>query len=151
MAYVTPMPDSPQNKLRPPCTKCGKPLLLTRREPEKSGFELRVYYCASCGASDRAIAPLWAGGSSGPSLNMRQHLTEIAHGRRSFAAIDRMFLGEVRDRASHAQQRVRDVDSFLIVIDNATLPPTCSAATHALEILTASPPALWAGVIAAPS
>jgi hypothetical protein len=37
---------------------CGKPLLLTRREPEKSGFELRVYYCASCGASDRVVAAL---------------------------------------------------------------------------------------------
>src|SRR6266566_8782397 len=58
------MADSAQisNKLRPPCTKCGKPLLLTRREPEKPGFELRVCYCASCGASDRVIAPLFGRG-----------------------------------------------------------------------------------------
>ncbi len=66
---MTIMADSTRrsNKLRPPCTNCGKPLLLTRREPEKPGFELRVYYCASCGASDRVIAPLLGGGGSGPS------------------------------------------------------------------------------------
>src|SRR5258705_10384669 len=68
------MADSTQisNKLRPPCTKCGKPLLLTRSEPEKPGFELRVYYCASCGASDRVIAPLWAGAA--PDLRCSQSL-----------------------------------------------------------------------------
>jgi hypothetical protein len=42
--------------LRPPCSRCGKPLILTCIIPEKPGIELRVYYCASCGASDRVIA-----------------------------------------------------------------------------------------------
>jgi DNA-directed RNA polymerase subunit RPC12/RpoP len=55
------MADSTQNKLRPPCTNCSKPLLLTRLEPEKPGFELRVYYCAACGASDRVVTPLSTG------------------------------------------------------------------------------------------
>src|SRR5437879_13457389 len=66
------MADSAQisNKLRPPCTKCGKPLLLTRREPEKPGFARCVYYCASCGASDRAIATFWTGAA--PDLGSSQ-------------------------------------------------------------------------------
>jgi hypothetical protein len=36
------------NNLRPPCSRCGRPLILTRIEPEKSGFDLRTYYCAAC-------------------------------------------------------------------------------------------------------
>ena len=54
--------DSAQisNKLRPPCSRCGKPLLLSSIIPAKPGSELRVYYCASCGANDRVIAPLGA-------------------------------------------------------------------------------------------
>jgi hypothetical protein len=35
----------------------GKPLLLTLHQPASPGFELRIYYCASCAASDRVIAP----------------------------------------------------------------------------------------------
>lgn len=30
------------DKLRPPCSRCGKPLLLTRIEPQEPGFDLRV-------------------------------------------------------------------------------------------------------------
>jgi hypothetical protein len=45
------------SNLRPPCSKCEKPLILTRTEPEQPGFELRVYFCASCAASDRVVAP----------------------------------------------------------------------------------------------
>jgi hypothetical protein len=54
--------DSAQipNKLRPPCSRCGKPLLLSSIIPAKPGSELRVYYCASCGANDRVIAPVGA-------------------------------------------------------------------------------------------
>ena len=58
MMSVITVADSAQilNKLRPPCSRCGKPLILTCIIPEKPGIELRVYYCASCGASDRVIA-----------------------------------------------------------------------------------------------
>ena len=51
------MSDSTQKSanLRPPCSRCGKPLILTHVEPKQPGFELRVYYCASCGAGDRVI------------------------------------------------------------------------------------------------
>ena len=46
------------DNLRPPCSKCGRPLLLTRIEPEEPGFDLRIYYCASCGANETIIAPV---------------------------------------------------------------------------------------------
>ena len=36
------------NTLRPPCAKCGRPLVLTRIEPEKPGFDRRIYYCMHC-------------------------------------------------------------------------------------------------------
>jgi hypothetical protein len=35
------------DNLRPPCSKCGRPLILTRIEPEEPGFDLRTYYCAA--------------------------------------------------------------------------------------------------------
>jgi hypothetical protein len=44
------------DNLRPPCSKCCKPLILTRIEPEEPGFDLRVYYCAHCGANETIIA-----------------------------------------------------------------------------------------------
>jgi hypothetical protein len=34
--------------LRPPCSRCGRPLMLTKVETEKPGFDLRTYYCAAC-------------------------------------------------------------------------------------------------------
>jgi ribosomal protein S14 len=46
------------DKLRPPCSKCGRPLLLTRIEPEEPGFDLRIYYCAGCGSNEAVIAPV---------------------------------------------------------------------------------------------
>ena len=56
------MADVPEYKfvdnLRPPCSKCGRPLLLTRIEPEEPGFDLRIYYCASCEANETVIAPV---------------------------------------------------------------------------------------------
>jgi hypothetical protein len=36
------------DNLRPPCARCGRPLILTRIEPEEPGFDLRTYYCAAC-------------------------------------------------------------------------------------------------------
>ena len=36
------------DNLRPPCSRCGRPLILTRIEPEQTGFDLRIYYCAAC-------------------------------------------------------------------------------------------------------
>jgi hypothetical protein len=36
------------DNLRPPCSKCGRPLILTRIETEEPGFVLRTYYCATC-------------------------------------------------------------------------------------------------------
>jgi len=44
------------DKLRPPCSRCGRPLLLTRIEPEGSDFDLRMYYCAFCQANETVIA-----------------------------------------------------------------------------------------------
>jgi hypothetical protein len=61
------MPDKTQisNELRPPCSRCGKPLLLTLHQPASPGFELRIYYCASCAVSDRVIAPFRAAAAQG--------------------------------------------------------------------------------------
>jgi hypothetical protein len=54
------MKDAPKYKLvdnlRPPCAKCGRPLLLTRIEPEEPGFDLRTYYCAHCESNETIIA-----------------------------------------------------------------------------------------------
>ena len=54
------MPDIPKYKfvdrLRPPCSRCGRPLLLTRIEPEEPDFDLRTYYCAFCQANETVIA-----------------------------------------------------------------------------------------------
>jgi hypothetical protein len=44
------------NTLRPPCSRCGKPTILTRIEQEQPYFGLRIFYCASCAACDRVIA-----------------------------------------------------------------------------------------------
>jgi len=44
------------DNLRPPCSKCGRPLILTRIEPEDPGFDLRVYYCAQCATNETIIA-----------------------------------------------------------------------------------------------
>jgi hypothetical protein len=35
------------DNLRPTCSKCGRPLILTRIEPEKPGYDLRTYYCTA--------------------------------------------------------------------------------------------------------
>jgi hypothetical protein len=43
---------------RPPCSKCGKPLILTRIEPREPGFDLRVYYCAHCGSNETIISAI---------------------------------------------------------------------------------------------
>jgi hypothetical protein len=43
---------------RPLCSKCGRPLILTRIEPEEPGFDLRICYCASCAATETIIAPV---------------------------------------------------------------------------------------------
>jgi hypothetical protein len=45
------------SKERPPCSRCGRPLVLTRAEPAEAGFELRIYFCASCADHETVIAP----------------------------------------------------------------------------------------------
>jgi hypothetical protein len=56
------MTDPPAFKfvdnLRPPCSKCGRPLVLIRIEPEEPGFDLRTYYCAACEDSEVIIAAI---------------------------------------------------------------------------------------------
>ena len=56
------MADIPQYKfvdsLRPPCSKCRRPLVLTRIEPEQPGFDMRVYYCAACETNETIISPV---------------------------------------------------------------------------------------------
>jgi hypothetical protein len=50
------------NFLRPPCSACAKPLILTRIQPdEQPGFDQRVYYCAACALNSIVIAPAWSG------------------------------------------------------------------------------------------
>ena len=44
--------------LRPPWSKCSRPLMLTRLESKEPGFDLRVYYCAACEASETIIGPV---------------------------------------------------------------------------------------------
>ncbi len=54
------MPDIPtykfMDRIRPACSRCGRPLSLTRIEPEEAGFDLRTYYCAFCKANEIVIA-----------------------------------------------------------------------------------------------
>jgi len=50
------------NELRPPCSRCRNPLL-RRSVNGKPRFELRIYYCASCAASDRSLHRFRGGGS----------------------------------------------------------------------------------------
>jgi hypothetical protein len=56
------MTDPPEFKfvdnLRPPCSRCGRPLVLTRIEPEEPGFDLRTYYCAACEDAEVIIAAI---------------------------------------------------------------------------------------------
>jgi hypothetical protein len=44
--------------IRPPCSKCGRSLILTKIEPEEPGFDLRTYYCAACEDSEVIIAAI---------------------------------------------------------------------------------------------
>lgn len=60
---MTPMVEPPEppkyklvDNLRPPCSACGKPLILTRIEPEAPGHDLRIYYCAACGSNETLVA-----------------------------------------------------------------------------------------------
>ena len=55
---------------RPPCSKCRRPLMLARIEPEEPGFDLQIYYCAHCAATETMIAAISAGESQGE----REHL-----------------------------------------------------------------------------
>jgi len=53
---IDPLEFKFNNNLRPPCSKCGRPLILTRIEPDAPGFDLRVYYCAACESAQRVIS-----------------------------------------------------------------------------------------------
>jgi hypothetical protein len=44
--------------LRPPCSRCGRPLVLTRIEPWDPGFDLRIYYCAHCAETETVISAI---------------------------------------------------------------------------------------------
>jgi hypothetical protein len=46
------------DNLRPPCSQCGRPLILTCIAPEEPGFDLRTYFCAACYVSETVIAPV---------------------------------------------------------------------------------------------
>jgi hypothetical protein len=54
------MADPPKSKLvdnlRPPCSNCGRQLLLTWIEPQEPAYDLRTYYCAACGTSEIVFA-----------------------------------------------------------------------------------------------
>jgi hypothetical protein len=55
-AMADPLDFKLVDNLRPPCSKCGRPLMLTRIEPEEPGFDLRTYYCAFCQFHETLIA-----------------------------------------------------------------------------------------------
>jgi hypothetical protein len=46
------------DRLRPSCSRCNRPLLLTRIEPEEAGFDLRTYYCALCQDNEIVVAAI---------------------------------------------------------------------------------------------
>ena len=46
------------DRLLPPCSRCGRRLLLTRIEPEEAGFDLRTYYCALCQDNEIVVAAI---------------------------------------------------------------------------------------------
>ena len=46
------------DNLRPPCSKCARPLILTRIEPEEPGYDLRTYYCTTCKDIEVIIAAI---------------------------------------------------------------------------------------------
>jgi hypothetical protein len=46
------------DNLRPPCSKCGRPLILTKIETAEPGFDLRTYYCAACEDTEVIIAAI---------------------------------------------------------------------------------------------
>jgi hypothetical protein len=52
------------DNLRPPCSRCGKPLLLSRIEPEEPGFDLRTYYCAACETHEIIVSPILKTGTA---------------------------------------------------------------------------------------
>jgi hypothetical protein len=56
VAMTDPLAFKFVNTVRPPCSKCGRSLILTRIEPDKAGFDLRTYYCAACQDTETIIA-----------------------------------------------------------------------------------------------
>jgi hypothetical protein len=46
------------NNLHTACSRCGRPLILTRIEPDEIGFDLRTYFCAVCEETEVVIAPV---------------------------------------------------------------------------------------------
>jgi hypothetical protein len=46
------------DNLRPPCSKCARPLILTRIDPEDQGCDRRTYYCAACENTEVIIAAI---------------------------------------------------------------------------------------------
>src|SRR5947209_10341455 len=58
LTMVDPLNFTFVDKLRPPCSRCGRPLILTRIEPWDPGFDLRIYYCAHCGDHETTISAI---------------------------------------------------------------------------------------------
>ena len=58
VAMTDPLAFKFVDTIRPPCSKCGRPLVLTRIEPEEPGFDLRTYYCAACESTEVIIAAI---------------------------------------------------------------------------------------------
>jgi hypothetical protein len=42
----------------PPCSKCGRPLILTKVETDEPGFDRRTYYCPACEETEVIISPV---------------------------------------------------------------------------------------------
>jgi hypothetical protein len=44
--------------LRPPCSRCCRPLILTKVETDEPGFDLRTYYCAACEDTEDIVSAI---------------------------------------------------------------------------------------------
>jgi hypothetical protein len=108
------MPNKTQlsNELRPPCSRCGKPSLLTLHQHASPGFELRIYYCASCATSYRVIAPIRVAAVQGfpRSRNLRRHQERVGEivdhsSSKEFAMISESFDSRTLSRMEIALDR----------------------------------------------
>ena len=55
MPQSRPTPLTPPMIERPPCEKCGREMNLARIEPYQPGYDLRVFECPGCKATESIV------------------------------------------------------------------------------------------------